>query len=297
MNEQPTFSMFDSSKVISYLRCEREYLFKYILGWTSLQPQLSLVFGGAVHEGLAAYYKGDRKPSTAIEPFLDEYRKSFDEVSDDSNAPRNPMGAVAMFNDYHAMYGGDPQWEVLHTEVSDEVPLDPKCETVIRFRLDLVVEEHNKIVVVDHKTAGNGNHIYTDVLQGSTQMFCYLHAAKCFYGMEAVEKLMINKIVVLKARTEVHRVPFIKTLKQLDDWAKRTIRTIACIKYDTEMCLNHGESEEVLDSFSRRETGCIQFNRLCPYYDWCWAWDNPLHHQVPRDKFKVEYWDPAKGSE
>lgn len=152
------------SQIKCYLRCPRQYEFRYVLG---VEPEFlpaALVLGSAVHEGLGAYYRSVME--TGDSPEFDTSLAAFHATMHSFRNHRLPIqdtgvdleaqgtGLLKVF--YEKVYR-DPS-VVVGVEVPFAVDIhDPLTGEVLEERLvgafDLVVEENGRKVIGEHKTA------------------------------------------------------------------------------------------------------------------------------------------------
>ena len=152
------------SQVKTYLRCPRQYFFRYVVAAEPEFVPRNLVLGSAVHEGLAAFYRSVMETSespeqdvglAALHATLEAAKKNrvpLEEGEDDLEAVGT--GLLRVF--YETVYQ-DPA-VVVGVEVPFAIELhDPVTGEVLEERfvgaLDLVIREGEKHVVVEHKTA------------------------------------------------------------------------------------------------------------------------------------------------
>ena len=77
-------------------------------------------------------------------------------------------------------------------------------------------------------------------------------------------------------------------------WMNTTNWWLQSIEDDFKILLEHDNPEnELMYSFRQNSEACADYG-VCPYYDFCWAWPNPVKQfdRTPSG-FKVDYWNPA----
>lgn len=151
------------SQIKCYLRCPRQYLFRYVLGAEPEFTPANLVLGSAVHEGLAAYYRsvmetGDSPEQdvckAAFHGCLVGFRKNKLPIKDGEGIEAQGEALLKVF--YETVYQDPPI--VVGVEVPFAVELhDPFSGEILEERLvgalDLVLEQNRKNIVGEHKTA------------------------------------------------------------------------------------------------------------------------------------------------
>ena len=74
---------YSYTQISQYLRCPRQYRYRYLDGWREKEDKASMMFGRCFENALAAYFMG--RPTAA---FFQEWRKykdaSLDYAKDDS---------------------------------------------------------------------------------------------------------------------------------------------------------------------------------------------------------------------
>jgi putative RecB family exonuclease len=151
------------SQVKCFLRCPRQYQFRYVLGAEPEFIPANLVLGSAVHEGLAAYYRsvmatGDSPEQdvckAAFYGTLVGFRKNKLPIKDGEGIEAQGTALLRVF--YESTYQDPPG--VVGVEVPFSIDLnDPVTGEVLEEKLvgalDLVIRESEKNVVGEHKTA------------------------------------------------------------------------------------------------------------------------------------------------
>lgn len=199
------------SQVKTWLRCPRQYEFTYVRGAEPEVVPNALAFGGAFHAALAAHYVKVRDGGGAAT--LDECIHAFDDawrVRADEGVPIEPTEAdhrdtaarmLAAF--LAAGVGGEqdvidverPVRATLHDPDSGEV-----LEEVLTGVVDLVVREHGRVLVIEHKTSSRR---YTDEqLRFDVQPTAYQLALR----QEGVRDVGLRFQVVTKASKPVVQI-------------------------------------------------------------------------------------------
>ena len=151
------------SQIKCYLRCPRQYQFRYVLGAEPEFIPANLVLGSAVHEGLAAYYRsvmatGDSPEQdvcrAAFCGTLAGFRKNKLPIKDGEDMEAQGEALLKVFNE--TVFQNPPN--VVGVEVPFTIELhDPVSGEVLEERLvgalDLAIREGEKHIVVEHKTA------------------------------------------------------------------------------------------------------------------------------------------------
>jgi len=152
------------SQVRCYLRCPRQYHYRYVLGVESEFAPASLVLGSAVHEGLAAHYRSVMQTSES--PEMDVCMAAFHATMvsfrrkglsiQDTGVDLEAQGTALLRVFYESVYQEPPV--VVGVEVPFGIEIhDPATGEVLEERLvgafDLVTEEQGRKIIGEHKTA------------------------------------------------------------------------------------------------------------------------------------------------
>jgi len=296
----PSWHVLDNSKLTLYARCPRRFMFKYLMGWGSARPSVHTKWGEAVHLMLAHCYRHGwdaQNRRTAIDLATELYRAVFTEMDDVENAPKTAAQFEPIIEQYLKWYGAEEKFTVLHTEVAFHMQLTDDIS--IAGRMDLVgQEEDESIFVLDWKTAGRmPNQKAINQWQLSNQMATYLYALRKKYPDHQVDRAVISIIVPYKSgkKPAFLRIPVYLTDEQLELWRHETINMVKNLRKDY-VSLADGSNQQFPEFFERRTIACYDFASLCPYFDQCCAWINPLSHLsegIPHNMAK-SYWDPTR---
>jgi putative RecB family exonuclease len=235
------------SQIKTYLRCPRQYRFRYVLGAEPEFIPANLVLGSAVHEGLAAYYRsvmatGDSPEQdvcrAAFYGTLVGFRKNKLPIKDGEGIEAQGEALLKVF--YETVYQDPPV--VIGVEVPFALGIpDPTTgeilEEALVGALDLLVREEQKHVVGEHKTAAkkwSKNQIKNDC-----QLSAYkLVARKLGLGEVRLRLQLLTKtkkpkmIVEDTDRTERDEREFLETvvgvLRSIDAGVFYPVRTSMC---------------------------------------------------------------------
>jgi len=307
----PTWNIHDSSKLSAAGICWRKYFYEYILGWRFDTPNLHLEFGTAWHLAmehlLANIDQGftNKLISEAYDRFLSHYRLFFDELDDESNAPKNPAGVLTALVEYTQRYSNDPsQMKVLFTEVSGAVPIDETHS--LHFKLDAVIEtELRGIFCLEHKTTGQDNASLRHGHHLGFQVGTYSHVLYSIYPASEVFGVIINAMIFRKGKktkagivrgNEAVRIPICMSMDQLQIWDWHIRQRLRMLDWNFEQLSQCSPSEDLLCAFPMNEQSCCKYG-VCPFHAFCTspAWANPLQQcQQPPPGFRIEHWNPKE---
>ena len=157
-----TFDIHDASKLQAFMRCNRFYFYRYILGWERIVPNVHLIFGEAWHRAMETLMKfgySQEVLADAYVKFEEYYRENFHEPSntmlrtDHERFPKVPSRALEALKRYAVQYESDT-FETLFTEISGTVKLDERDgePRMLSYRLDAIVKDGKSIWGYEHKT-------------------------------------------------------------------------------------------------------------------------------------------------
>lgn len=299
--EHPTWKIYDSTKIISYLSCPRLYFYSYILGWRLDVPDVHLHFGKCWHlamEQLLLHGLGDESREEAVRILTEKYREVFPEMTDMERSPKTPGHAQLALAMYCKEYRKKDHYKVLYTEIAGVAPLGEN--RVVHFKMDSILQDldnNGLIKSLEHKTGSQNSQQWRDSWKLSIQTGTYNHVLYCAYPENDVWGVEINGTIFTKSKVaEFPRIPSRRTPRMMDVWLSSINKAVDRIEEDTNKISSFkcGEDDPVLEAFIPTYYACSSY-RGCPYFNFCLAWANPLQHadEIP-EGFKVEYWNPAE---
>jgi len=206
--------VFDNSMISTYLRCPRLYYYQYVLK-LSCPVGENVLFGAALHEGLAAWYSGDSIAEIEVANHLprDQYDSQYYGID-----------RAHLLMDW---YKGQEETLTTHeVEIGFTLHLwDAKIGDktfIVNYggKMDLIAThpQYDGYIVVDHKFTVNPKY-YTANLWLNRQMTGYIVATIVSYGhcMTA----MINAVTV-KDPFARQLMPTTRDEKGIDGWIAET---------------------------------------------------------------------------
>ena len=308
-----TWKITDSTKLTTFLECNRKYFYEYVLGWRPSTPSNHLVFGSAWHKAMEYLLTHDYSTTSvmaAYQDFLKEYRKTFGPDTDTLFWPKTPENAELMLAIYAGKFKDDLlQYKVKFVEIGGRVNLTD--EHVLYFKMDSVLERirNGRIVSMDHKSGSNTWNWELQFPLG-IQNGTYTHVLNCLYPQEIVDGVIFRGSFLKKSKKGWAQLgagdplsvqpPYdfveysaFKSLDQMQVWMWNTIYHIDQLQLEFEQLGDCSEDDEVLTAFPMNPTNCTKYFG-CPYHDFCMAWANPLRRsEVPPPDFIEEHWDPT----
>lgn len=179
------------SQLKTYLRCPRQYEFRYVRGEKPESVAVALVLGTAVHAALASYYTSLRDGAVlALGDMLEVFAGAWIAaqtaelpVLTDDGAPLASVAAhgASMLRVFHAHAARAPAVRPVLIEAPFNVELhDPVTREVLDETLtgviDLVAEREGRLRIFEHKTAAR--RYGRDQLEFDLQPTAYLYAAR-----------------------------------------------------------------------------------------------------------------------
>jgi len=308
MNDLLSIDILDASKIASYMRCPRMFLFNYVLGWQQRRPNHHLSFGSAWHSGLEHAWK--QYPELTEQTMVDAmnvFSSEFDKLTNIDDAPYwkaktkdNGRLALAEYatkylvHDFH-------NYKPLLVEKSGQIPISTELN-LLAVKIDLIVQslEDGKIYVIEHKTAGQKP---VDIYDTRLQIIGYYHALNSAYGPENVGGVIVDVAIFYKPGTPA------SAKRQAETGTSNGFERYKVTKDGTAMLdglrtINKWMSEINLAYEKLRETGdptwfpkcsesCYSYGSVCPFYPICSTGTDPLKMNMPLD-YEVREWNPLE---
>lgn len=314
--EHPTWQIKDSSKLEEYLRCQRKYFYRYVLGWNLDIPAHDLHFGESYHK--AREYQlanGYDDVAGAYQVFIEHYRLGFSEDTDSMYSPKTPTAVLNALLKFATEKSNDlVENEVViidgikMLEISGTVPVDEN--RFLHYRMDSIMRrlEDGKIFSWDHKTTSEKYILgrqWADQFFLSIQNGTYTHCLYCMFPIEEVLGIEFcgTGFVYLQRgsanrpagyHATLCRVPAYKSPDQMNSWLWTVNNLLDDIERDMNKLYHCAEGDEVMMAFPMNPTSCTDY-RGCIYHDYCCSWSNPIRScYEPPLGFKQEFWNPAE---
>lgn len=307
----PSIHIIDGSKINDFHDCERKFFFAHALGWRPEHPNNDLVFGDAIHFGMAhimkSWYlimKNDDVLTAKIvleayDRFLYRYRQVFSSDMDEFNKPKTPEIVPLLYAEYIKRYRFEDKFEVLYTEVAGSVPIDFQDGNAITlsFRIDTICRDERGYFFLEHKTTKVASDWWAIQFKLSYQCFIYTHVIRSMFPDEKhkVWGGIVNGLVTKKTKTpdvEFMRVPVQRSDPMMNAWLLQARRRLNQIEGEFHALQHEKATDTAMVSFPMRPTSCNKFSG-CEFLPYCTSWANPLAHQEPPLGFKREFWDPS----
>jgi hypothetical protein len=311
--EHPTWHVLDATKLKSFQDCPRKMFWEYVAGWRPEGFAHDLEFGKCWHIGMeyllkqlkanGHYSESDAEQATKL--FLAEYRKSFPIETDAMFTPKDGYNAEVAYHQYIRTYAGD-NFEVLHTEASGSIPIGVRADgsdKSIYFRLDAMVRSEDGVGPLEHKTTKSyAPSVYPAQWQLAIQPGGYLHVTYAIYGPDTCY-LLINTAVFRKIPVktgkgnEFVRIMVRKDPAAMQAWLSHVQQVYDAYYAELDKLSTQDPEAPTMTCFPMNPGHCTAYNRVCPYYDFCCSWHNPLQKLAVYkilSGFKREFWDPRE---
>lgn len=278
--------IYDYSTLSSFQTCRKKYYFEHI---RNLRPKLkgaALEFGGAVHEGLDAYYSTDDK----VEGIKLAKQKFYDNWTDrEGDELRTVENGIKMLDWYATKYKHEP-FKVLGKPETGFVFFIG--DILFGGRIDLPVEWDGNLWIMEHKTTTRLSSSYFSQYELDKQCTGYIIAAEEYFKRK-VHGCIVN---VMEPWKELIR-PTAKSKQPEDHFARSPITRSTMLKdrfklnvqrivRDIKWC---EENDEYMEA--EKKEVCHYYNRPCPYLQLCQHGED---ERVIASEYTIEKWEPFK---
>ncbi len=188
--------LLDNTIMSDYQTCPRKFFLRHLCDIVPEEESIYLRFGTYMHESLSVLYE-THNAMKAMEVW-DSYK---DNPMDEK---RTAARGKEIVKGYALEFPREP-FEILANELPFQVPIRD-CFYLIG-KLDLVVEWHQGIYGMDHKTTSQLGKYYFEQFTRSRQMLGYTHGLRTLYGHldQLVHGMIINAIAVYKSKLKFER--------------------------------------------------------------------------------------------
>ena len=269
------------SRLKNYMLCQRYYLMRNVFKWTREEGRsVHLTVGTAWHaakEYLRLHDHSDKSLNAAFDLYMQVYRKDIlpeEDVQAGAKAPEIVREALAT---YCNIYDHD-EYKVLPEGTEVEFTIDIGEGRSLTGRLDCIAEDRQgKLWVLDDKTSTRESYNWQFQWDLNIQMCAYIFAAQCIFGANAVGGVVIEGVFFKKSGSTHNRAVVTKTPASMATWYYNTMRWFDLIVDDFHMMVELDEGQQIMQSFPMRTESCAyHYGSICPYYDICTTWNNPL---------------------
>lgn len=281
--------------------CEVKALFGGVAKMQNKYNTQALVFGGAYHTALEAYYRGV-EPSLCVDIALTEWRKS----GVLADAKRNEASLDTLCTSYfqHQKVTGDhlkpirvklptTGEEVDANEIAFKLQVGEHegYKFFWKGKMDLIVKEGNDLWLVDHKTTSVMGEQFLDDKHRSNQMVGYTFACRHLFNLP-VKGVLLNVAAIRSKGFEFQRFKLPIGEAAVYEWATE-------IDYRFQqlhaLLLRLSATKEKMNFVSvNREACCTKYGK-CTFFDVCQSL--PQHREallLDGGTFAPSTFDPLK---
>ena len=277
----------DFSSLSSYMRCPRQYYWRYVQHITRDVEAVALINGGAYHDCKAEYYLC-RKAGAGFEEALSraiiKLREGMSKIMTD-DPKRNMSVAEKTMTQYLEIFGDDYQ-DTVEVEVPFAVDLE---EFLYVGRIDRIVNNLFGLCVEETKTTTIVGTRWGDRTDPNAQLDGYVSAYYILTG-EMPWGAVLDVIPVTTFERVRHkgnkpfRLPTPRTMEDVEAWAE-----------DARSWWNKIAQCKKEGYFSRNTESCTPLLGFkCEFTTLCELYKNPHRHESLDlvGEYKVEAWAP-----
>lgn len=273
---------FDFTALSTFCSCRYKYYLRHILDIIGLKPPIAAEFGRVIHLCLAEWYS-----SFDIDKTITVLKANWKDFPEDEK--RTIAVGEKLLKLYHEKYK-DPPFKILDSELAFEVPI-PGMKYKLIGRIDKLIEWHDKIGVMDHKTTSQLGATFFNKIKPNAQLTGYAYAGRAlrypvsFVLLDALltAKGLLTPAYLVKL-TPLARDEAAVTQDDINDYLETLIDTINSI----ERCYESGKWIKT-GMFNGSCTDYVE----CPYRKICKE-DANIREAIIIADYKKEHWDPRK---
>ncbi len=243
-----------------YLRCQKYWMWRYVKKLVPKYTSTSLIYGRAMHETLAQFFKDKR--TNIKDVFIQQIEAAKDEFYDTSKLPEIRDDGVAILNAFRDSFIY-ATWEPIAIEEEFAVTI-PVPGGDVRFtgRLDLVVQDYNGLIyIIDHKTTKWGIPALCQTLSVSDQATGYLMLWNRNHpDDQQAQGVIYNILRKYKSVVECKTHPVLKTSEDEQRFTEDAADVLHTIH--TKISMPNAR-------FPMNTGSCYLYNQPCQYLDLC----------------------------
>lgn len=248
-----------------YKKCQKFFYWRYIKGLKPRYTPKPLLFGRAVHEGLAAWYTNllagnvaGERTKAAIEVFEETMQQDKDEWQYTQEWHESYINGKHMLAQYGIHYAFE-KWKPWLVE--KELKYIYPSGNQITGRIDLGIRnEQGLLYIVDHKTTGWPLAKTIKNLSTNDQATCYLLLAATVADKPVIG-VIYNIIKSYKGKIEFARSVVSKTKQDILDYKREADAVLSEITDKVEIM--------PASCWFKDTSACYRYNRACDYLDLC----------------------------
>jgi len=275
MNKLTTF---DNTMLSLFRLCPRKFKYRMIDDLTPLAlKDYKLVFGGALHEALAVWYKSG-SIQEATDKFLVDWMLHEGQDKTDQRCAARGITILSQYIEkyQHEPFVVNPEYiEVGFSAELDEYIICGKMDGIVKWTLGF-----DGFCVLEHKFSTSKGYLVTEPNQ---QLDTYIWGAMqllnapvigayfnlCYHNKKGIEN---NEFI----RELTRRTP-----EKIKRWEEETIDWIKSVN----ICLERGR-------FPKNSSNCGAFYRECEYTRLCKTEDESEREAIRACMYKIDKWNP-----
>lgn len=223
----------DNFALTMFQSCPAKYDLRMRQGWTARRRSAALGFGGALHEGLAAWYRTHDKVK-ALEAI-----HNFWPANVPTDDYRNKAKCVEVMIEYLRHYPSE-MWNVVGFPDNPMIECTFTLDTGLTLEdgepieyggiFDGLIEMNGVVYVLEHKSTSQLGATYFNQFKPNNQVTGYVWAAQHLSGGR-VGGALINAIGVYKSSpTKFERTITSRSSEEIDEWLKNVRNTCQMIR-------------------------------------------------------------------
>jgi len=274
--------IIDNFALTMFQACPRKYFMRMREGWTARRKSAALGFGGAVHEGLATWYRTGNKVEA-----LSAINAAWPDNSPVDDY-RDKRKCIEVMTDYLREYPaenfvvvGAPDSPMIEKSFTIDTGLTLEDGEPIEYGgiFDGLVEFSGSVFVLEHKTTSQLGKTYFYQFRPNNQVSGYVWAASKLSGRN-VGGAIINAIGVYKSSpTKFERNITSRTPAEISEWLLNVKNTCEMIR----AC----ERSERWPMFTQ---SCTMYGR-CDFHSVCVLPHAPERQKMLEQDYMMERWE------
>jgi len=277
VEKDPKVRRIDYIELCSFVLCKRKWYARHFLSIVPKAARPPLDFGIALHEALDVMYQ----TKFDLEAVLEKWHS----LKFEADMKRTSMVGELMLKSYHTQYC-EQNMEALHHEVIWELPFD---HFNLCGRMDRVVQWHDGLWIMDHKTSSRMGATYFEQFNPHMQVSMYLHAGRQYFG-DDVRGFIADALFVGKTNKNQRDVVTIgeeELSQRMDEVLHHSYELV-----DTETSLKEKPAmwrttcPRAMITETCSAWGCCEYRDLCRY---------GYKPKFIEAQFRKEVWTPAGG--
>ena len=248
--------------LMDYKKCAKYFYWRYIRGLVPKLTPRKLLYGRAVHAGLAAWYMAPSedplmKQAAAVDSFRADMVEAKPEYFMLEDFDADLVAGVQVMQEYALAY---PVENYIPEAVEQELECLVNDHTRFTGRVDLVMRDlRGNVFIFDHKTTGWSMDMLARTLQISDQSVAYMLLWNANHPDEPAMGVVYNVLRQYKKTIEFRRVLVIKGPSDVQAFKEEAADTFDEIGWRV--------SNE--RRWPTNKNSCYLYNRPCVFYDLC----------------------------